>query len=414
VRPERRRRGDLVAAAVLVVLVVVAATVLWGTGGVAGTTSAPAVAASAEPPPAADVPAGFTEAWRAPSAATPQPVVSARAVVTADGSTVTGHDPLTGATSWTYSRDVPLCTVAAGFPGADDGVGRVLALYGEGPDWCSELTALRPDTGARAAAANPDTRPGARLLAAGSSVVGTGADYLEVLRSDLVKTLEYGLVNAPAQPERQPRAGCRYGSTALVSGRLGVVERCPDEFGDRLTVISPDGPDGADKPAVEFSVALSGIGATLVAMTSELAAVALPGPPRLLVFDRQGAQVDVVGLDVPESDLASDPVGGVAPVRSDGQRTYWWTGSRTVALDETTLRPVWTAPDALGPALPYGGGLLLPVRDGLAEIDPNTGSALRTLGIARADPLGPVRLDAVGEVVLEQRGTEVVALRPSD
>src|SRR5699024_2888347 len=120
-----------------------------------------------EPPPASGVPAGFTEAWRAPSGATPLPVVSAHAVVTADGSALTGHDPLTGAPSWTYSRDAPLCTVASGFPSTDGGVGRVLALYGDGDRWCSELTALRPDTGARAAAANPDTRPGSRLLAAG-------------------------------------------------------------------------------------------------------------------------------------------------------------------------------------------------------------------------------------------------------
>ncbi|WP_214407421.1 Rv3212 family protein, partial [Pseudonocardia lacus] len=406
-------RGDLVAAAVLVVLVVVAAAVLWGTGEVAGTTSTPAADAAPEPPPAARVPGGFTEAWRAPSGATPRPVVSRHAVVSADGSTVTGHDPRTGAAVWTYSRDVPLCTAAAGFEGADEGVGRVLALYREGPDWCSELTALRPDTGARAAAANPDTRPGARLLAAGSSVLGTGSDYLEVLRSDLVKTLEYGLVSAPAQPERQPRPGCRYGSTALISGRLGVVERCPGEVGDRLTVLSPDGPDGADKPSEEFSVALPGTGAVLVALTPERAAVSLPGPARLLVFDRQGAQVDAVGLDVPESELAQDPPGGVAAVRVDGQRSYWWTGSRTIALDAATLRPLWTVVGALGTALPYGGGLLVPVPDGLAEIDPVDGSSVRTLRVPRADPLGPVRLDAVGEVLVEQRGNELVALRPS-
>jgi hypothetical protein len=413
VRPERRRRGDLVAAAVLVVLVVVAVTVLWSTSEVAGTTSTPAAVAAAEPPPATGVPAGFVEAWRAASAATPLPVVSVHAVVTADGSTVTGRDPATGATSWTYARDVPLCTASAGFAGADDGVGRVLALYGDGPDWCSELTALRPDTGARTAAAAPDTRPGARLLAAGTSVVGTSSDYLEVLRSDLVKTLEYGLVSAPAQPDRQPRPGCRHGSTALVSGRLGVIERCQGEVGDRLTVVSPDGPDGADKPAVEFSVALPGTSATLVALTSELAAVALPDPARLLVFGHDGAQIDVVALDVPDSELRTDPPGGVAAVQVSGQRDYWWTGSRTIALDGTTLRPLWTVAGALGPALPYGGGLLLPVPDGLAETDPVTGAALRTLPVPRADPLAPVRLDSVGEVLVEQRGTELVALRPT-
>ncbi len=411
-RPERRRRGDLVTAAALVVALVVAASVLWATGEVAGTSADAATAPAAAPPPAGGVPAAFVEAWRAPSAATPVPVVSGPAVTTADGSTVTGRDAATGAEVWSYSRDVPLCTVAAGFPAADDGVGRVLALYAGMSGWCSELTALRPDTGLRRAAANPDTRPGARLLAAGTSVVGTGPDYLEALRSDLVKTLEYGLVNAPAQPDRQPRPGCAHGSTALVAGRVGVLERCPGETTDRLTVLSPDGSDGADQPQEEFSVALPDRGAVLLALGPERAAVAVPGPPRLLVLDRTGTVLDTVALDVPDADLAADPPGGAAAVRSGAERVYWWTGSRTVALDGATLTPVWTVPGTLGTALRYGGGLLVPMPDGLAELDPTTGTVLRTLPVERADPAGPVQLDSAGEVVLEQRGSELVALRP--
>jgi hypothetical protein len=413
VRAERRRRGDLIAAAALVVVLVVAVTALWSTSEVTATRSVPAAVTAPAPPPAAGVPAAFTEAWRAPSGATPVPVVSASSVVTADGSTVTGHDPVTGAPSWTYARDVPLCTVASGFPAADEGVGRVLALYAHGPDWCSELTALRPDTGARAGAANPNFRPGTRLLAAGSAVLGTGPDYLEVLRSDLVKTTEYGVVTAPAQPGRQPLAGCAYGSTALAASRFGVLERCPTEADDRLTVLAPVSEAGADQPQVEFSVELPGSGATLVAVGADRVAVALPGPPRLLVFDRSGALVDTAALDVPDGELRADPPGRAAAVYSTGDRVYWWTGSRTIALDATTLTPTWTIAGALGPALPYAGALLVPVPGGLAEVDPADGTTLRTVPVRRDDPLAPVRLDATGEVLVEQRGPELVALLPA-
>ena len=126
---------------------------------------------------------------------------------------------------------------------------------GASTGFCSEMTALRPDTGARVAARNADVVPGTQLVADDTFVLATGERYLEVERSDLVKTLEYGAVIAPAQPDRQPRAGCAYGSTALAARRLGVLERCPDDATDRLTVLSPD-PADAEKPEEEFSVLL--------------------------------------------------------------------------------------------------------------------------------------------------------------
>jgi hypothetical protein len=411
VRPERRRRGDVVAVAVIAVLVLVGAVVLWRTSPVLATADSTAAPPIAAPPQAGAVPAGFTEAWRAASGATPAPVVSGPAVVTADGSTVVGHDAVTGAGRWRYSRDLPLCTAAAGFPTADDGAGRLLALYEGTTGWCSELTALRADTGARAASSNPDLHPGTRLIADGSFVAATGSDYLEVWRSDLVRTLEYGAVPTPVQVGVQPRQGCTYGSTALMRSRPAVVERCPGEATDRLTVMSPDGSDGAEKPQVEFSVPLPSTGATVVALSADRVAVALPGPARLMTLDKAGLQVGLIPLDVPDTDLAAPA--GVAPVSSAGERVYWWTGSATVALDADDLAPVWTAPGTLGPAVAYGRGLLAPVPGGLAEFDPQRGTVLRTLPVQRASRTAPVRLAVAGEMVLEQRGTEVVALRPS-
>ena len=96
------------------------------------------------------------------------PVVAGPAVVTGDGGTVAGHDATSGAVAWSYRRDLALCTVAAGFPGTDDGDGHALALYEGRTGWCSELTALHPSSGRRADTSNPDMRPGVQLLADGS------------------------------------------------------------------------------------------------------------------------------------------------------------------------------------------------------------------------------------------------------
>lgn len=400
----------MIAAAVLAVLALGGGVLFWWNSPIAGTESVPAAVPIAGPPAAAGVPAGFTEVWRAPSGGTVEPVVAGPAVVTADGSRVSGRDATTGTEAWSYTRDVPLCAVSGAFPSVDRGAGRVLALYQGGTGWCSELTALRPDTGARAAAANPDAPVGARLLAGPSAAVTTGQEYLEVLRSDLVKTLEYGKVPTPAQPGRQPRSGCTYGSVALASDRIGVVERCPGETADRLTVLATDGPDGADQPQVQFSTSLPGTGAVLVALSADRAAVALPGPPQLLMIDRAGQQAGTVPLEVPASEIA-DPPDGVAAVTTDGKRFYWWTGSQTIALGATDLTPLWTLPGALGPGVAYGGAVLVPVPDGITVLDPATSTPQLTIPVAR--PPGPVRLAVAGDVLLEQRGTEVVALRPA-
>lgn len=397
----------------LALLLLGGVAVLWRTSAIAGATDRVAAEPIVAPPAAAGVPAGFDEAWRAASAATPEPVIAGPAVISADASTVVGRDAVTGAEGWSYARDVPLCTVGAGFPDVDDSLGRVLALYVGVTGYCSELTALRPDTGVRAAARNPDARPGTRLLADDTFVVATGADYLEVVRSDLVETLEYGAAPTPVQADRQPRTGCTYGSTVLASGRLGVVERCPDESTDRLTVLSPDGSEGAEEPQEEFSVPLPAAGATLVALSADRAAVALPNPARLVLFDRAGGQVAEFRLDVPDVELTGDPPGGAVVVGADPERIHWWTGSQTVALDGADLTPRWTVGEALGPALAYGGGVLVPVRDGLLEVDPATGAGRRTLPVARDDPAAPVRPAAAGKVLLEQRGPELVALVPA-
>ncbi len=412
IAPERRRRGDVVAAAVLVALLLVGAFVIWRTSAEVATVDTPDTAPIAAPTPAGDVPAGFVEAWKAPSGATPAPVVAGPAVLTGDGDTVSGRAAESGDVAWTYQRDLRLCTVGAGFPTVDDGDGHALALYESRTGWCSELTALHPSSGRRADASNPDMRPGVQMLANGSYVTATGENYLEVWRSDLVRTLEYGNVPTPVQPDKQPRPQCTYGSTAVTSDRIGVVERCPDAAADRLTVLTPDGPKGADTPDIKFTAELPGPGAVLVAMSGDREVVALPNPARLIVLDRGGLPITQVPLTVPDAAITTAPAGAPAAVTTDGTRVYWWVGGTTVALDATQLTPVWTLPNTLGPPVAYGTGLLAPVRDGLADLDPGRGTTLRTLPVPRADPDAPVRLAATGEVLLEQRGAELVALRP--
>lgn len=406
--PERRRRRDPVAAAAIVALVAGAGIALGATGDVAGTTSRSAAVPIPAPPAAVGAPDGFAVAWSAPSPGTPEPVVAGPAVVTADGGTVTGRDAVTGALSWSYGRDVPLCTVGAGFPRVE--AGRVLALYanegdlsapdgGDGP-YCSELTMLDAGTGERVGSRNPDARPGTRLIADDTFVLATGDDHVEVWRSDLVRTLEYGAVPAQEQVGRQPRPGCTYGSTALGGSRVAVVERCPGETTERLTVLAADGDDGAEEPEERFSVALPGSGTEILALSGDRVALASGDPAaggRLSVLDATGTEVTG-----PDPLICDDPLPEEARlVRS---------GSDAIALDPCGLTPRWTVPGALAAPVRYGADVLVPVAGGLLVVDDADGTPGRLLPVQRPD--GPVSVAVQGQVVLELRGSELVGLTP--
>ncbi|MCO1581880.1 PQQ-binding-like beta-propeller repeat protein, partial [Crossiella sp. SN42] len=419
-------------AALITVAVLVAATVIWAFSDARATVSQtaspplPFLDAPTTPPPT------LGEVWRAPSPATQTVVATAQVVVTAENGAVLGRDPLSGQEKWRYQRDLPLCTVAPAF-------GQILAVYQRG-DTCSEVTALDPATGKRGAQRNGDAEAGTRLLFDGVHLTTTGKTYLEGWRSDLVKTQEYGQVRAMIQPGKQPRTGCTFGSVAVAPNRVGVIERCPDDPGDRLSVFKPN-PKDWDKPEVSASVVLNGSGARVVALGPDRVAAVLPDPARLAIYDGNGAPVSEQPLDLPASDLQGDPDGGVVPTTTvlsarcaDGSATpltfattstcptgepattspaviYWWTGSRTIALASATTAPLWTMEDTLGPGTLFAGRLVVPTPAGLTVADPNTGKVLGRIPVDRRGYRGLVTLSSAGPVLVEQRGGTLVALR---
>ncbi|HEX2300029.1 MAG TPA: hypothetical protein VHH34_16210 [Pseudonocardiaceae bacterium] len=398
---ERRTRTDLVAAAVLTVVVLVVAAALWWTSDARRTTLVTADGPAPQAPAQRALPTSLTEIWRAPSPATPAPVVQGGTVVTAAAGEVAGRDLGTGAIRWSYRRDLPLCTVAAA-------LNRVAALY-QRDDHCSEVTTLRWADGARGPQRNGPVEAPTRVLADGDQAATTGRRYLEVWRSDLVRTLSYGRLPTPVQPNTQPRPDCTHGSTVLDSGRLAVIERCPAETSARLTV-QRSHPKEPDQPEVDFSTLMPGDQARVIALTPRRVAVAVPGPARLLVFDARGNQVAEHPLTVPDAELRGDPPPGPAMVTSTPTALYWFTGSTTIALDAVSLRPLWTRLGARGPGVLVAGRLLVPMPGALIALDTRTAEQVATLPVDRGDYRGPVVTAASGEVVLEQRGDTLVAL----
>ncbi|WP_442792262.1 Rv3212 family protein [Amycolatopsis sp. NBC_01307] len=396
------RGRDRVLAAVIAVVVVAVALVISATSDSEGTDRTEADPPSPLPAAPNTVPGSLAEIWSARSGATPVPVATGDTVVTADGGEVAARDPLTGQIRWHYTRDLPLCTL-------NETWGRVNAVYHKTEN-CSEVTQLDPGTGRITAQRNGNAELGTRLVSDGSHVTTTGKKLLDTWRDDLVQSAEYGQVPALVNAGKQPRTGCTYGTVAAASGKVGVIERCPGDPADRLSVYKA-APEKDDEPQVAFSSVLAGKRARVIAMSGDLAAVVLPDQKLLVIYNGDGSQRAAYPLDVPPADLAADPQGGVEQTSQTAANVYWFSGSKVLALSRDDLSPRWTLGSAMGPGVTFAGQLVVPIKGGLAVLNENDGSTIRTVGVDRRGYTGPVRLGTAGPVLLEERGDTLTALK---
>ncbi|MEV6390366.1 Rv3212 family protein [Nocardia xishanensis] len=407
--PERRTRADIISAVAIAVLVVVAALVVWARGDATGTESVTAQTPATTPPTADKLPASLRELWRAPDDASARTLVSGGAVITGTNGSVTGRDPVTGAELWRYRRDMPLCGVESQF-------GMVIAVYRD-QRGCSQATLLAGDTGERRTARSSYMDPSVRLSVDGTYVLAQGERRLEMWRSDLVRTLEYGYVDAPVNVKTQPRKGCTLLSAGSSSSRLAVLERCPEDPATRLTVLNP-APKDNTVPEEYGSHVLAGPGADaqdarVIAVSDSRIVLYLPAgtdsgtgesaPPRLAVYDSTGNPLVVHQLSAPLSENAT--------TTRIGSSYLVFTGNSLIALNASTFDPLWAAPNALGSPALMAGRLLMPVADGLAVLDTTSGAEVGRIPVERPGYTGgPISLAVLGTTVLELRGGELHAL----
>lgn len=402
VRPERRTKRDLVAVVALVVAALVGATVVWWHSDARATQSEPAQHPLREPAGPETVPAQLSEAWRTPSPATPEPVTAGPSVVTGAGSEVVGREPSSGDPSWRYARDLPLCTIGAEWH-------RALAVHAKSAN-CSEVTSLQGANGERGPQRNADAEHGTRLLSDGTFVTATGQRTVESWRSDLVRTQQYGMPPTPKNVDNNmPRPDCRYSSAAVGDGQVALIEDCPRESTDRVTVLNVQ-PEDDEEPEELVSTLVGGTGAQVIAVTETRVAVLLPQQGEVQVFNNVNGSV-LQQFPVETAERPTDDGNLTTPATTDGEHLYWHTGAETVALDSERLTPLWIVPRTLGAGTEFGGDLLVPVPDGLSVVNRTSGAVERTIPVDRGGYSGSVTLDSIGSVVLEQRGDTLVALR---
>ncbi len=401
VKPERRTRADLVAALAIVVVLAVAGVLIWWTSDARATMSRPAATPVPSLTTAKAVPSSLRQLWTAPSPKTALPLVVGGSVVTGNGRDVDGRDPSTGKTLWSYARDLDLCGVSWVYQYA-------VAVY---PDMrgCGQVTTIDAKTGLRGSTRSAYADPEVTLSSDGTTVLSAGDSRLELWRSDMVRMLSYGSLDAKIKPGVPASPICRLVSAAASSTAVSVLESCPKEPDMRLTLLRPA--DEEDQPDLKY-VPQPGVtddsGARIIAVSDTMTAVYVPTPkPTVNIVDETGATVASTALSKPPSDNAT--------MTRAGDLITWWTGDSVMVFSANGLRYKFTVEPSganrpLGPGTVMAGRLLVPVTGGYDVFDPESGRGDRHIPVERPQTSAAVVPAVAGSTVLEQRGGELVAL----
>jgi hypothetical protein len=399
--PERRTKGDVLAAVAIVAVVAVTAGLIWWTSDARATISRPAAAPVPALKSARDVPTTLRQLWTAASPATTQPVLAGGSVVTGDGRQVDGRDPVTGAVLWSYSRDKDLCGVTSVYQYA-------VAVY---PDsrGCGQVSTIDGKTGKRGPTRTAYADTEVRLSTDGTTVLSAGDSRLEQWRSDMVRMNSWGALDARIKPDVPAQPLCRLVSAAASPSAVSVIESCPQQPDERLTLLRPDKEE--DQP-LSKQVTLAGVpadsDAQVIAVSDTTTAVYLPTPkPTVNVIDETGTTVS--------STLLSKPASPNATMTRAGDLFTWWTGDSVMVFAANGLRYEYTVSPVggqapVGPATMLAGRLLVPVTTGYDVFDPGTGAGQSHISLSRPAAEAPVVPAVAGTTLLEQRGDTLVAL----
>jgi hypothetical protein len=402
VKPERRTKADVLAAAAIAAVVALAAALIWWTSDARATISRPAAGPGPSPRLAHEVPATLKQLWTAPNTPTDQPVVVAGTVVTADGRAVQGRFPATGQVRWSYARGSDLCGVA--------GVYRFAVAVYRDDRGCGQVSTIDGSTGRRGPARSSYADKHVKLSSDGTTVLSAGDTRLELWRSDMVRMLSYGEIDARVKPSSKGlHTGCRLVSAAASSAAVSVLGACGSQADLRLTLLRPskeeDEPELRDVPEPGIGV---GSGARVLTVAETKTLIYLPAPqPKVDVVDESGVTV--------ASTLLPKPPTTSSVVSRPGNLVTWWTGDTVMVFDGASLTYRYSIAPA-GPSVPVGpatmmaGKLLVPVTDGIAVCDPISGDGEGFLPVTRPPGNSPVIPTVAGSQVLEQRGNTLVAL----
>ena len=406
-KPERRTRGDLLAAAAIAAVVLLFVSFFWWRSSARTTVVQPAGSPAPNVVAVKTVPDALKQTWTATSSRTSAPLVLNGTVMIGNGREMTGLDSQTGTQRWSFARDRDLCAVSYVYDLA-------VAVY---PDrrGCGQVSSVKAGTGERGPTRSSYADKQVIVSSDGNAVLSYGPTRLELWRTDLVRSLSYGEIDARVKPVNTGVGeGCTLMSAAASDVAASVLESCKDQKGLQLTLLKPaKEEDEPDTKRVALQDMAADSDARVLAVIGTSTAVYLPTPrPMVAVYDDTGTKVSETPLTAPAA-LG----GGVPAVTRAGDLLTWWTGTAVMVFNDK-LNHLFTIEaaepratiEAAGPRAPIGpatvmaGALLVPVPEGLLVCSREDGALQKLIPLTHPAGTGAVVPAVSGPTVIEQRG----------
>lgn len=371
-------------------------------------TPAVDAASDAEAQTLDSVPESLSKSFTLPNSMVPgqsRAVSTKGLLITHEGDTLRAADAY-GGTVWTYQRrDADLCSLGTAW-------NKIVATYDVG-NGCGDVVAIDAVTGQYSDTRSARNSEQVIPIVSNDRVGTVSAERVELWRSDLVRTVEYGDVDAKQEPNLQPHEDCAVTSALTRTETMAVTESCPDSPDSTWLRIQNATPEDARSPEISKDIEINNPGARLIAYGQEAAAVFLPGDaPRIVSYNFEGDKLS--STDVEPSKAITNSASPFAPAISDlPHHMTWFDGERLYLFTPTELKVDHVLEQAVGTGIAVGERLLVPTEEGIDVVDWATGQTERSIPVDRDGYTGPISLTLAGTAIIEQRGNTAVALTAS-
>lgn len=393
----RRTRGDLIAAGVIAAVALALVLIAFLTAPVRSAQLDPAPEELENVGRLAVAPTSLSESFRLPDhSPEAKPVVVNGLIVTYNDGSVIATTP-SGETAWTYHRPNELCALGQAW-------GKVVATYRDNAG-CGDVVAINALTGQYAGTRSAIAPDIVTSVSSNDRVGYVGSTRTELWRSDMVRTVEYGYVEAPQEPDMQPNR-CQITSGLTRTELFAVTEICSDGAYLRLQDATPE---DSRQPEIYNSIDIPET-AYLVAIAQESAAIYDPETSEIRTYDKEGTLIATSSVPNLPGPLTLD--NGVHPL-AVGDLPHHMTyheGDYLVLMEPSQLTATGVFQGALGTGFAAGDRLLYASNGGVAVVDWDANAVDRIIPVDRGSYTGPVYIDSAGATVVEKRGDEVVVL----
>ncbi|MCQ9352099.1 hypothetical protein NQ015_04335 [Corynebacterium sp. 153RC1] len=340
-----------------------------------------------------------------------------------EGSTVTAFDTLSGQNVWSYSRtDAPLCAAMGGW----NNVNMVFRTE----RGCGDVVALQASDGTYQRTRSSNAAEQVLPVRSNDRVGILSADRVELWRSDLVRTVEFGHVEAPQEADQQPEIGqdCAMNSALTRTELLATVQTCGAEAQLSLQKVTPEDSREPEMHATVQIPTTDPESVQVVAVGQHHSVVYVAAPkPMLLTFDEQGIETARFPLDAP-LDVGR---GLIQPIVADlPHHITWFADGKLFLFTPESMQVAHVLDDALGLGIGITAtnSLYYPTAAGIRQVNWTTGETEAEIPVQREVPgittdattpptsangsTQSISLAQANGVILEKRGQEVAILKP--